>query len=35
MGAYDFENWELASEEAGWVLKREVVETRRSLAKVH
>jgi cytochrome c oxidase subunit I len=35
MGAYDYENWELASEEAGWVLKREVVETRRSLAKVH
>ncbi len=35
MGAYDFENWELVSEDAGYRLKREVVETGKSLSKVH
>lgn len=35
MGAYDFENWELVSEAAGYRLKREVVETGKSLSKVH
>ncbi|MCA8914299.1 MAG: cbb3-type cytochrome c oxidase subunit I [Planctomycetes bacterium] len=35
MGAYDFENWEYVSEEAGYVLKREVIETGKSLVKAH
>ncbi len=33
MGPYDYENWEYVSENRGWVLKREVVETRKTLAK--
>ena len=35
MGAYDFENWEFISEEAGYKLKKEVIETGKSLSKVH
>ncbi|MBX3460736.1 MAG: cbb3-type cytochrome c oxidase subunit I [Planctomycetes bacterium] len=35
MGAYDYENWEYESEEAGWKLKPEVIETRKTLSKVH
>ncbi|MCA8935023.1 MAG: cbb3-type cytochrome c oxidase subunit I [Planctomycetes bacterium] len=35
MGAYDFENWEFVSEDAGYVLKKEVIETGKSLSTVH
>ena len=35
MGAYDFENWEFVSEDAGYKLKQEVIDTRQSLSKVH
>lgn len=35
MNAYDYENWEYESEEAGWHLRKEVIETGKSLAKVH
>jgi cytochrome c oxidase subunit 1 len=35
MGAYDYENWEYVSEEAGYVLKPEVIETRKTLSTVH
>jgi cytochrome c oxidase subunit 1 len=35
MGPYDYENWLLKSEDEGYVLKQEVVETRKTLAKVH
>jgi cytochrome c oxidase subunit 1 len=34
-GAYDYENWEYVSEEEGWKLKPEVIETGKTLAKVH
>ncbi len=37
MAAYDFENWEPVSdkEEDGWKLKQVVVDTRKSISKVH
>jgi cytochrome c oxidase subunit 1 len=34
-GAYDYENWDYVSEEEGWKLKPEVIETGKTLAKVH
>lgn len=35
MAAYDYENWEYDPNEGGYVLRKEVVETGRSIATVH